>query len=135
MFLLNVKVAVRVTGVSVSLGWIVPSAGFSAPLSTTVTAASELSQLIVDQPQVSSLTGSVRVFVTAVLISFSPLMVLKVRVSAAAVMAVVTFVRSHGMEIRQLSVVTLTLLAVLRVNVTPLTRASPVPMVLLEGSS
>ena len=60
MFLLNVKVAVRVTGVSVSLGWIVPYAGFSAPLSTTVTAASELSQLIVDQPQLSSVRGGGR---------------------------------------------------------------------------
>ena len=72
---------------------------------------------------------------TAVLVSFSPLMVSKVRISAAAVMAVVTFVRSHGMETMQLPVVTLTSFAVLRVNVTPLTRASPVPMVLLEGSS
>ena len=72
---------------------------------------------------------------TAVLVSFSPLMVSNVRAAAAVVIASVTFARSHGMEIRQLSVVTLTLLAVLRVNVTPLTRASPVPMVLLEGSS
>lgn len=134
MFLLNVKVAVRVTGVSVSLGWIVPSAGVSEPLSSTVTTTLELSQLIVDQPQVSSLTGSVRVFVTAVLVSFSPLMVSNVRVSAAVVIASVTFARSHGMEIRQLPVVTLAL-AVLRVNVTPLTRASPVPMLLWDGSS
>ena len=112
-----------------------PSAGVSGPLSSTVTTTLELVQLIVDQPQVSSLTGRVRIFVTAVLVSFSPLMVPKVRVSAAAVMAVVTFVRSHGMETMQLPVVTLTSFAVLRVNVTPLTRASPVPMLLWDGSS
>ena len=129
------KVAVSLAAVASSLGWIVPSAGVSGPLSSTVTTTLELVQLIVDQPQVSSLTGSVRVFVTAVLVSFSPLMVSNVRVSAAAVMASLTFARSHGMEIRQLPVVTLTLLAVLRVNVTPLTRASPVPMVLWDGSS
>ena len=99
-----------------------------------MTTTLELVQLIVDQPQVSSLTGSVRVFVTAVLVSFSPLMVSNVRVSAAAVMASVTFARSHGMETMQLPVVTLAL-AVLRVNVTPLTRASPVPMLLWDGSS
>ena len=134
MFLLNVKVAVSLAAVASSLGWIVPSAGVSGPLSSTVTTTLELVQLIVDQPQLSSVRGSVRVFVTAVLVSFSPLMVSNVRVSAAAVMASVTFARSHGMETMQLPVVTLAL-AVLRVNVTPLTRASPVPMLLWDGSS
>ena len=135
MFLLNVKVAVSLAAVASSLGWIVPSAGVSGPLSSTVTTTLELVQLIVDQPQLSSVRGSVRVFVTAVLVSFSPLMVSNVRAATAVVIASVTFARSHGMEIRQLSVVTLTLLAVLRVNVTPLTRASPVPMLLWDGSS
>ena len=51
------------------------------------------------------------------------------------VIASVTFARSHGMETMQLPVVTLTSFAVLRVNVTPLTRASPVPMLLWDGSS
>ena len=135
MFLLNVKVAVSLAAVASSLGWIVPSAGVSGPLSSTVTTTLELVQLIVDQPQVSSLTGSVRVFVTAVLISFSPLMVSNVKAAAAVVIASVTFARSHGMETMQLPVVTLTSFAVLRVNVTPLTRASPVPMLLWDGSS
>ena len=134
MFLLHVKVAVSLAAVASSLGWIVPSAGVSGPLSSTVTTTLELVQLIVDQPQVSSLTGSVRVFVTAVLVSFSPLMVSNVRAAAAVVIASVTFARSHGMETMQLPVVTLAL-AVLRVNVTPLTRASPVPMLLWDGSS
>ena len=113
-----------------------PSAGVSGPLSSTVTTTLELVQLIVDQPQVSSLTGSVRVFVTAVLVSFSPLMVSndQGQLPRRSWLSV-TFVRSHGMEIRQLPVVTLTSFAVLRVNVTPLTRASPVPMLLWDGSS
>ena len=62
-------------------------------------------------------------------------MVSNVRAAAAVVIASVTFARSHGMETMQLPVVTLTSFAVLRVNVTPLTRASPVPMLLWDGSS